>query len=258
MIAVLKDSFAAQSGHWYRPDGTPAYEIEGANGKTRPTTLRDARKLNLYPSVTTILKAAAAPGLERWKIGNAILAALTLPRNDGETDESYIDRIVRDSEETAKRARDTGTDIHAAIECFYKGRLNDDDPYFENAYVAHLAVMEWSGQDVWDAERSFSSPLGYGGKLDLSAPGFVLDFKTTEKPLDGLKLWPEHRRQLAAYRMGLRMPEARCAICYVSSGDKAGARLIELDAGELAQGWGEFRTLLAFWQAMNGYAPCTP
>jgi hypothetical protein len=254
MVAVLKDSFAAQSGHWYRPDGKPAYEIEGANGRLRPTTLRDARKLGLYPSVTTILKAAAAPGLERWKIGNAILSALTLPRSEGESDESYIDRIVRDSEEQARKARDTGTEIHGAIEKHYLGRMHDDDPWTAHAYAAREEVEKWAGPVTWDAERSFSSRLGYGGKLDLSCDGFLVDFKTTDKPLDGLKLWPDHRRQLAAYRMGLWMPKARCAICYASSA-APGARLIELGQDELVQGWDEFRALLEFWRAANNYFP---
>lgn len=255
MSAILKEKadFATQSGHWYDANtGEARYTIIGANGKERPTTVRDARKLgNLVPSVTTILKLAAAPGLEAWKIGNAIMSALTLPRKEGETDESYIYRITRDSEERARNARQTGTDIHGAIECFYRGRLQDTDPYFDNAYVAHLAVMEWAGRDEWDTERSFShKELGYGGKLDLSRNGYVLDFKTTDKELDGLKLWPEHRRQLAAYRMGLGMPDAKCAICYVSTGDPK-ARLIELEPGELAQGWDEFSALLALWKAVN-------
>ena len=61
-------TFAAESGHWYQADGTPAYEIVGANGKMRPTTLRDARKLNLYPSVTTIIRLMDAPGLDRKSV----------------------------------------------------------------------------------------------------------------------------------------------------------------------------------------------
>lgn len=256
MSAILKEKadFATQGGHWYdATTGEARYTIIGANGKERNTTVRDAKKLgNLVPSVTTILKLAAAPGLEAWKISNAILSALTLPRNEGESDESYIYRITLDSNERARKARETGTEIHAAIECFYKGRLKDDEPYFGNAYVSHLAVMEWAGREEWDAERSFASPLGFGGKLDLSRDGFVLDFKTTDKPLDGLKLWPDHRRQLAAYRMGLGMPEARCAICYVSTGEP-GARVIELEREELEQGWDEFKALLAFWKAVNRF-----
>lgn len=251
MSAILKEKpdFATSGGNWYELDGTPRYTIVGANGKERPTTIRDARKLNLVPSVTTILRQAAAPGLERWKIGNAIMSALTLTRREGESDEDYIDRIVRDSNEQAAKARDKGTAIHGAIECAYKGN-HVSDAWRQWTYEAHQAVHMWSERLNWDAERSFASPLGFGGKLDLSAPGFVVDFKTTDKPLADLKLWPEHRRQLAAYRMGLDMPQARCAIVYVNSINPE-ARVIEVSEDELQQGWLEFNALLNFWYASN-------
>lgn len=252
MSAVLKDTadFANSAGHWYDSNtGEARYTLIGANGKERATTVRDAKKLgNLVPSVTTILRQAAAPGLERWKIGNAIMSALTLTRQEGESDEAYIDRILRDSNEQAAKARDRGTEIHGAIEKWYTGIGMAN--WVEWAESAGFAVEGWAGRQEWSAERSFASPLGYGGKLDLSAPGFVADFKTTDKPLEGLKLWPEHRRQLAAYRHGLDMPQARCAIVYVSATEPA-ARVIELSEDELQQGWNEFKALLAFYYHAN-------
>ena len=251
MSALPKD-FATESGHWYDREGNPRYTIIGKNGKERNTTVRDARIHSLVPSVTTVNRGAAAPGLERYKVRQAIMSALTLARQEGESDESYIARIVRDSEEQAKKARDKGTEIHGAIEKMYReGFLNAEHPHFEPAMQAQRAVEKWAGwEPVWNAERSFASPLGYGGKLDLSAPGYVCDFKTTDKPLADLKTWPDHRRQLAAYRMGLDMPSARCAICYVSSVNPE-ARLIELPEEELQQGWAEFKALLALWYSSN-------
>jgi hypothetical protein len=50
----------------------------------RPTTLRDARKLGLLPSVTNVLGVINKPELVEWKMTQAVLAALTLPRRDGE------------------------------------------------------------------------------------------------------------------------------------------------------------------------------
>lgn len=82
MILVPRES----ASHWYFPDGSPLHEVERADGKgTRPTNLRDARKLGLYPSVTNILSVLAKPGLNAWKQEQAILAALTLPRRSGES-----------------------------------------------------------------------------------------------------------------------------------------------------------------------------
>lgn len=247
MSAVLKEQadFATQAGHFYGLDGTPRYTLIGANGKERNTTVRDARKLGLVPSVTTILKAAAAPGLVKWQKEQVAKAAYSERPREGESEADYLARILPLAEEVARKARDKGTEIHGAIESLDRG----------GQYAGHVgaffdAVTAWCGLTEWDHERSFASPLGYGGKLDLSCPGFVLDAKTTDKELADLKTWPDHRRQLAAYRMGLDMPEARCAIVYVSS-VKPEARLIELDEEELQQGWREFKSLLEFWYHAN-------
>lgn len=248
MSAVLKESadFATSAGHWYSLDGTPRYTIIGANGKERPTTLRDAKKLGgLVPSVTTILKSAAAPNLVKWMKEQVAKAAYSERPREGESEADYLARILPLAEEVARKARDKGTEIHGAIE-----KLDRHGPYSAHVDAAMEVVSEWAGMMDWDSERSFASSLGYGGKLDLSAPGFVCDFKTTDKPLSDLKTWPDHRRQLAAYRMGLDMPDARCAICYVSSAVPE-ARLIELDSEELEQGWEEFKALLAFYKAAN-------
>ena len=64
---------ASESQHWYDRNGTPAYSVIAKNGVPRPTTLRDARKLNLVPSVTTILNVAAKPALEAWKLNQICL-----------------------------------------------------------------------------------------------------------------------------------------------------------------------------------------
>jgi hypothetical protein len=104
----------AESLHWYTRDGEPAYEVPAAKGGMRPTTLRDARKLNLVPSVTTIIRCAAAPGLELWKANQLMMAALTLPRRDGEAEKDWLSRVVQDSKEQARKAAARGTAIHAA------------------------------------------------------------------------------------------------------------------------------------------------
>ncbi len=66
MIVELKVR-TSESGHWYTQEGKPAYTVVGSNGKVRNTTLRDAKKLKLLPSVTTVMSVAAKPGLEAWK-----------------------------------------------------------------------------------------------------------------------------------------------------------------------------------------------
>lgn len=244
----------SEQGHWYAIDGTPMYEIVGANGNKRPTTLRDARKLNLLPSVTGIIKCAAAPGLENWKSEQLMLAALTLPRKEDEPESVWLDRVRTDSRETARKAAERGTGIHAAIQSSYEGETPSEDmwPFVKGA---KQAVDAWLPAG-WRAERSFGCPMGYGGKVDLSCDAAVLDFKTKEfKEDDDLKTWDEHSMQLAAYRVGLGLIVARGAICYVSASVPGLARLIEVSQDDLAKGWEMFTSLLSYWQAKNGYRP---
>ena len=116
---IIKEKIA-ESGHWYRQDGSPAYTITGKNGKDRPTTLRDARQLSLVPSVTTILGVAAKPALDLWKQQQVLLSALTLPKADGESEMDWINRILLDSKETGKNAAKRGTKIHACIQSYFE------------------------------------------------------------------------------------------------------------------------------------------
>lgn len=244
MSAIPKD-FATEAGHFYDKDGTPRYTYTNKKGGISNTTVREARKFGWLPSVTQVLKCAAAPGLVKWMKEQVAKAAYSERPREGESESDYMARILPLAEEVARKARDKGTEIHGAIE-----NLDRFGPYAGHVDAAMASVSEWAGIMDWDSERSFASKLGYGGKLDLSAPGFVLDFKTTDKPLDDLKLWPDHRRQLSAYRMGLDMPSAKCAIVYVSS-VKPEARLIEVEEEELQQGWNEFKSLLHFYYHAN-------
>lgn len=245
-------SHAAESGHWYDRNGEPAYTIVGANGKARPTTLRDARKLNLVPSVTTIIKVAAQPGLDRWKQEQTLLAALTLPKVDDESDSDYIARILDDSKEAARSAADAGTDIHASIEAFYRGEVRNRHQEHVQGFVT--ALQEHCGQHAWVAERSFSHESGFGGKVDLHAPGFVVDVKTKEFT-DPAKVqgYDEHLMQLAAYRVGLGMPQARGINAFVSRSVPGLCVLREWTQAELDTGWKMFHALLTFWQLKNDH-----
>ena len=238
----------SESGRFYYPDGKPAYEVQGAKGMVKPD-IRHAKKLWLVPSVTTVIAEAAKPGLERWKQEQILLAALTLPKIEGEPEADYIARIIRDSQEQGKQAAAKGTEIHAAIEADQTTREYSD---FVLAAIAQLA--DWMPQAVWTAEQSFAHPLGFGGKVDDHTTNALVDYKSTDKPLETLKLWDEHAQQLAAYREGLKMPQARCAIIYVSR-LKSEARLIEIPEKDLQRGWSMFQALLSYWQARTGHKP---
>lgn len=243
--------FAAESGHWYKPDGSPAYTVIGANGKERPTTLRDARKLGLYPSVTTIMKLAAKPGLERWKAEQLLMSALTLEQMPGESEQSWIGRVWQDSIQQAVQAAERGTQIHAAIESFYSGRVFSDE-FAGHVKIAHSELGRAFGDVTWDTERSFSHPLGYGGKVDLHSRirNVLVDVKTKDGDLADVRPYHEHLMQVAAYSQGLELVNPTCAILFVSR-DQPSVKLTILKPEEVAHGATMFKWLLFYWHAVN-------
>lgn len=241
---------ASESAHWYAQDGSPAYTVLAKNGSPRPTTLRDARGRGYVPSVTTVMQCAAKPALEAWKQKQMLLAALTLPKISQETEQQFIDRIVLDSKETGKQAAARGTAVHEAIERSF----TEEAGHSPTIEAFHRSVKEHFGDHKWAVETSFCSPLGYGGKLDLHTSGIVLDTKTKEfGPGDVVDGYDEHAMQLAAYRMGLEMPAARCANVFVSVSHPGLICVKEWTEEELQRGWNMFRSLLAYWQFKSKY-----
>jgi hypothetical protein len=253
---VTSPSRPAESGHWYTRSGEPCYEIKGANGNMRPTTLRDARKLDLVPSVTTIIRQAAAPGLQMWKERQVLLAALTLPRIDGEPEDAYLDRIIRDSGEQARKAAEKGTAIHAAIQGHFEGQSVSAEmwPYVKGAKEA---LEREFGSRKWICEKSFAHALAFGGKVDLHAEeewlGLVGDIKTKEfdSPDDKKLAWDDHAIQLAAYMHGLYFDNAQCFNLFVSTTVPGLCHIHIWSEEEIQRGWKMFQSLLAFWKAKH-------
>lgn len=231
--------------HWYAKDGKPTYTVIGTNGKERATTLRDAKKLDLVPSVTTVLNVAAKPGLMAWMQDQMLMAALTLPRAIGEAEADWLERVKTDSKAQAKAAADRGTDMHNQIEDVFNGK--------QSAMFAHKvydAVQQEFGSREWITEKSFASDLGFGGKVDLCSPsGVVIDYKTKDKVDDKVTVYDEHGMQLAAYRVGLGMPYAECANVFVDM--DGNVKIIRHSEEELSKAWEMFMALLSFYRIKN-------
>lgn len=242
----------SDAGHWYSRSGAPTYTILGKNGKIRNTTLRDARQHDLVPSVTTILNVAAKPALTRWLQTQVLLAALTLPKVDGESEDDYIERILEDSKAQGRAAADAGTDIHASIQGFYEGQGTGRHEL--HVLACHKALEEAYGAQEWIAERAFAHELGYGGKCDLHAPGIVVDIKTKDfTDASKVDAYDDHLMQLAAYRVGLGMPTARCANVFVSRSVPGLVTVHHWSEEALSRGFAMFVKLLEFWQMRNEY-----
>lgn len=247
---------ASESQHWYTRNGAPQYTVTAKNGNQRNTTLADARKMDLVPSVTTIMNCAAKPALEAWKLNQMMLAALTLPRGDGEPEEAFIQRVVKDSKEQAKAAAERGTDIHAALESWYEGIMVADRAEYQLGVAE--AIKAHFGECTWSSEKSFAHKLGFGGKIDLhtrDGNGVVIDFKTkefTSAEAEKLVGYDENVMQLSAYRVGLELPYARCANVFVSVTEPGLVKIVEWLPSEIERGWAMFDALRGYWYAKSG------
>ncbi len=248
----------AESQHWYARDGKPTYEQRTAGGGVRPTDLRDARKLGLVPSVTTVLSVLAKPALTNWLIEQAIMASLTLPRVEGESECSLLGRIREDSKAQAKAAAEEGNRIHDACEMAFKGH------YYDPKYIPHVAAVRerlaklFPGVTDWVAEASFAHPSGFGGKVDLHSPstGITVDYKGKDGDFtDGKKLAFDQHWQLAAYTRGLRLPRSECANLFVSRTHPGCIAHHVWSAKSIDDGWAVFSAALAAWKAQRRFDP---
>jgi hypothetical protein len=254
MIIAKDNNKTSESGHWYTREGLPMYYTQAKAGHMRNTTLADARKNNLVPSVSGIIKVASSPGLEAWKLQQMLLACLTLPRLENESEESFIERIQIDSRASAKSAAQRGTDIHASCEAYIEGIAEVQYP--NHAKAVEKALNEYFGERPWQAETSFAKD-GFGGKCDLVDfldNGIVADIKTKEfTDPEKVIAYDEHLMQLSAYRHGFNLPKARCVNIFVSVQEPVIVKIHEWRDEDLQKGWSMFQCLLRYWQLKNNY-----
>ena len=100
------------SGHWYTDEGVAKHWQE--DGKK--TTLRHARKQNLFPSVSGILGMISNDFLNNWKTENHIRIAYQNKAKKGESEDNYIKRVKGMAYSQQGDILDFGTRTHAAIE----------------------------------------------------------------------------------------------------------------------------------------------
>ena len=257
--------------HWYTKEAKPMHFIEGANGEMRDTTLRDARKLNLYPSVTGILDILAKPGLEAWKQRQVIEASLTLPMLEGESVDEFIKRIPQDAFKSAEEAKDRGSEIHNCIETLFKSEYEDfPTDIMEISEHARDAILEYTQGSVVDfiAEQTVVGE-GYGGMVDLNSDRFVIDYKTkdikdkqweqylAQKNIYPAIAYPENCQQLVAYDKALPRSAINRRLINVYIDRQIPGRVIihEWKPEEVKTAWQVFVFALGIWQLTKKYVP---
>ena len=245
-------------GHWYRRDGAPCYEVPTKGGGLRAVNLRWDRGLCLVPSVTTVTRVIDKPALNKWLRRQTALAALTLPRIEGESEDEFLDRVDVDAAAQAKAAAEEGSRIHDACERHYRG-LDVPERYKLHVAGVVAAIAEaFPHVTDWIAEASFAHESGFGGKVDLHSPstGIVVDYKGKDGDFsDGKKLAYDQHWQLGAYQMGLLLPNADCANVFFSRTHPGAAKLYRWKAADIAAGAAIFAQTLELWKLLKGYDP---
>lgn len=260
-MAILIRSNLPMS-HWYRADGAPVHEMPTQAGGTRPTTIRDAVKLKLLPSVTNILGVIAKPQLEVWKLNQVALAALNNPRQPAESPEYWMKRVVEASKAPTQEAADLGSRIHDALE-----KATADQPYDDALKVYVEPVVAWyrkTGIAIVEREIVLANPEeGFAGRCDAlfrygKAGIGVIDFKTRKtKPGEAVTPYDGQGAQLAAYAASyfgrVTLPSCLLANVYISTTEPG-----RMDVCKHADPVAEYEFFLhcaAVWRKLKGYDP---
>lgn len=273
--------------HWYHNSGEPQHVVPNKSkpGEFRETTLRDARKLNLNPSVTTVTKIMdKGEVLQEWTIRQALFSALIHP--DGfpvceldengcvsDKDPAFL-QWAKDCRMDARRQVDAkaerGSILHDAMM-----KAHHSYGSIEPQYLAHvdgmMAMLRKNfGDRHWIAEKCFAHPLGFGGSVDLHAlavgepgtpeylPPIILDYKF--KDFDASRdaeyfVYDEHRMQLGGYRVGLKLQGAKLYNAFGSITHPGLVLLHSHTDGDAIKGEKMFLAALQLWQIKHDYVP---
>lgn len=265
-------TFSDSAAQFYLPTGAPFYEMPYADPKKgmRKATLADARKVGALPGPTAVLKCLAKPELQNWIVEQAVLAVLTTPRQNGESDDAFVHRVlhvekVQDQERDS--AAELGTAIHDACACYFTGQ---DVPDAMRLWVMPALIELVKLGSLVCCEKVLLG-AGYGGRTDLileaSECWWIIDYKGTKK-LPEKEAWPEHRLQLSAYAAAFAQKLSateqspvrgtkpiRCANCYISTTEQ-GKFAIKHHTDEWQKTYQTgFVPLLKVWAWMNNYVP---
>ena len=158
----------AESAHYYTPKGVPAYTRtikSGPNqGKERATSLADARKENLFPSITTIGKVKREPMIDKYREKHLLKASYENRPKKAEAPDDYFDRILSKARFDSMEAARLGSGYHDSFEAILLGeKWNKRDSKLK-------IVADWVQTNVeeviWTEKILVDEGIGVAGKAD--------------------------------------------------------------------------------------------
>lgn len=288
---------AKESSHWYRLDGTSCHTqpVKSRPGDTRPTTLADARKLGLFPSVTGILGVLDKPQLTDWKLEQLskefrsrlqlitardrsaidVLDAVMdmIHRDPDELHEEMVDHALRQVEQAA----DAGEIVHKGAELALSGLEYDHDkevflpelkakfPLSTFVKPIEAFVKEHNIQPLGHEVRIVCPRHGYAGTGDLpmrcpKGRGFG-DWKTRKtKPGRPVKAYDTQVMQIAAYHGAhfgneVGAPPRAGFNLFISTTEPGRVEVVWYDHEQIAAAYKAFIALCEVWRFLKGYDP---
>lgn len=246
------------SAHWYDREGKPQHH----------TNVKGAKRHGYYPSVTSYLKVWPKPALDRWKIEQAILAAITLPRNEGEEVDAFAKRVAHDMTEEVTAAARIGTDLHAIMNTrMVEGRWPVDMEELRPWMEAYEPWVQSELTKVWVSEVVLTHPeWGYAGTVDLVADTrqwghAVLDFKNQNVRPAGPAFYDEWLMQLIAYAKAWELDskrEVENIVSLVLDRNQAIAPYVYVwPKNQWEQAWRKFQSCMQLWCLWKEYDPLT-
>lgn len=258
--------------HWYYKDGTPCHTMptkKGAKNADRPTTIADARKLGLLPSVSTITSVLSAPGLEGYKLRELAKQCYLNPAHPGEDMAGYVNAMLEKGKEDGAGAADIGTQIHACLEAHFTKQpipqeyvtINGTDWQIDTFISPVERILNELGVQICGAEAVLvNANEGYAGTSDLpchvrGVPS-IGDYKT-KRTKPGEKVVPSetHPCQIAAYNMAKWGTLLHGFNIYISTTEPGRVELVEYSEKELDSAWSAFLNMRNLWEWQNDYSP---
>ena len=261
VMAMLVPTAKTESAHYYLKTG------ENCHG-----TLREARKVGAFPSVTTIINLLNKPGLINWQLQKAVLSSLTLPRMEGESDTDFAKRVVEDMGIETSAAAEKGTAVHALAE---QVMARKPRPQLSSEMLPFwFALEKWRDEKITKVYNQefvvVNEQDGYAGRCDMTAEHkdygtVIVDFKTRgrSKPVGKKTVGIIPTRegdilQLGAYRHGtFADEEASDVVCLSVLIDNQTGEITEhaWTCAEAVKGYEMFCHLAKAWFIQKKYDP---
>lgn len=243
--------------HWYTNEAKPDH------GKTT----KEARELDLNPSVTGVLGLWPNYGLKRWVENQVMMSAYTFPEKDL-GDKELAMRIREEADRKRDEAAEWGSIAHDLMEAYVLGKNPQVPDGFTHLAPAWFEWLDTNVDTVVSAEKTVVHSSGYGGTTDLiyisklDGKRYMVDYKTRDtkqgktKPLKP-SFYDTQPMQLEAYSEAEREMTGEGAECIqsviVSRNIPGGIWSKVYSTGDRETAWRRFNLCLAMWKEYNKF-----